>query len=110
MRGRAIRIGAALLGLLSAFWGSVLVSVLVELGGTPTCDDATRLDIGEDCFESGTAKVLTLIFGWPSALAFIAVLPPALYFAATGRMWRLPALILAAALGLGLITFVAARL
>jgi hypothetical protein len=106
-----MRIGIALLGLVSAFWGAVFVSVLIDLGGTATCDDATLLDAGEECFDgSGLAKTLTLIFGWPSALAFIAALPPALYYAVKGRGARLFVLLAGAALALGLVTFVAARL
>jgi|SRR5215210_1507216 len=107
--GRGTRIAAVLLGILSAFWGAVLVAVLVDLGGSPTCGDATLS--GEDCFDgSGAGKALTLVFGWPSALAFIAVLPLAVYFAATGRRDSLLRRMVAAALILGLVTFVAARL
>ena len=107
--GRGTRIAAVLLGILSGFWGAVLVAVLADLGGSPTCDDATIS--GEDCFDGSSAgKTLTLIFGWPSALAFIAVLPLAVHFAATGRSSRLLGRVIVAALVLGLVSVVTARL
>jgi hypothetical protein len=115
--GMGWRIGAVILGLLAAIWGAVLISVLLDLGDRPTCDEAARevLAITNpereiDCFDgSSTAKTLTLILGWPTAIAFIALLPLGIYFAATGHRGRLLLALLGIAVGLGVLSMIAAR-
>jgi hypothetical protein len=101
-----------LLALALAFACAVMVIAMVDIGGTPRCDDpagiAEALAEGEnECFDgSSTQKVLTLVLGWPSGiLAGIAALL-ALYFAATGRRGRLLLQLTAAAIALGVLSIV----
>ena len=101
-----------LLALALAFACAVMVIAMVDIGGTPRCDDpagiAEALAEGEnECFDgSSTQKVLTLVLGWPSGiLAGIAALV-ALYFAATGRRGRLLLQLTAAAIALGVLSIV----
>lgn len=109
--GTGWRIGAVVLGLAAAIFGAILISVMLDVGDHPTCDEAAQevLSITNpeqeiDCFDgSSTAKTLTLILGWPTAIAFIALLPLGIYFAATGRGRNLLLLVLGAAIGLGLL-------
>jgi membrane-associated PAP2 superfamily phosphatase len=101
-----------LLALALAFACAVMVIAMVDIGGTPRCDDpagiAEALAEGEnECFDGSSAqKVITLVLGWPSGiLAGIAALV-ALFFAATGRRGRLVLQLTAAAVVLGVLSIV----
>jgi hypothetical protein len=85
----------AVLGVLVlAFAAAVMIAVMVDIGGTPTCADTPRASIalGEtvECFDgSSTQKTISLILGWPSGvLAGIAAVLLLLY-TFTGRRGRL---------------------
>jgi hypothetical protein len=113
--GGGWRVLAVVLALALAFACAVMVIAMVDIGGTPRCDDPAGLEAeaqenpGEEleCFDGSAAqKVATLVLGWPSGiLAGIAALV-ALYFAATGRRGRLLLQLTGAAIGLGVLSIV----
>jgi hypothetical protein len=106
---------AVILALALAFACAVIVIAMVDIGDTPTCDDilsgkaAVPADGG--CFDGSSGqKVATLVLGWPSAvLAGIAGLV-ALYLAATGRRGRLLLQLTGAAIVLGGVSILVARI
>ena len=117
--GTGWQIGAVVLGLLAGFFGGILIAVMLDVGDHPTCEERDREVLGitnperavEECFDgSSTAKTLTLILGWPTAIAFIALLPLGIYFAATGHRGRLLLAVLGIAVGLGVLAMIAARI
>jgi hypothetical protein len=104
------RIGAVVLGIAGAIWGAAVVAVVIDLADSPTCDDPSA-PIGEECFDgSSTAQTLAQVFGWPSAIAFIALLPLGIYYAATGRRGGLFVRVLAVAMVLGVLGVIGARI
>jgi hypothetical protein len=110
--GGGWRVLAVVLALALAFACAVMIAAMVDIGGTPRCDDpegvAQALLEGEnECFDGSSAqKVATLVLGWPSGiLAGIAALV-ALYFAATGRRGRLLLQLTGAAIALGVLSIV----
>jgi len=105
--GEKRRRALAVLGILViAFAAAVMIAVMVDIGGTPTCDDTPRASIapGEsvECFSgSSTQKTVSLVLGWPSGvLAAIAAVLLTLY-AMTGRRGRLAVQAIGLALILG---------
>jgi hypothetical protein len=104
------RILAVLLALVLAFAAAVMIVAMVDIGGTPRCDDpealAEAVAEGEDeCFDGSSAqKTISLVLGWPSGiLAAIAALV-ALFFAFTGRSGRLVLQLTGAAVFLGVLS------
>jgi hypothetical protein len=104
--GRDQRALAVLLALALAFACAVMVTAMLDIGGTPTCRDVAsseaKLPADGECFSgSSLQKTITLVLGWPSAaLASVAVVL-ALAFAITGSRGRLPVLVAVAAAVLG---------
>jgi hypothetical protein len=113
--GGGWRVLGVLLALALAFACAVMVIAMIDIGGTPRCDDPAGIEAearenpGEEieCFDGSSAqKVITLVLGWPSGiLAGIAALV-ALFFAATGRQGRLLLQLTAAAIVLGVLSIV----
>lgn len=111
--GGGWRLLGVILALALAFAATVMIVVMIDVGGTPRCDDPAAIeeerretgDLVIECFEgSETQKVASLALGWPSgALAALAALL-ALYFVVTGRSGQLLLRLTGAAVVLGVLS------
>ena len=94
-----------------AFACVVMVMNMLSLGDTPTCADvqarvAEPNEDGECYYDSSTAKMVQMLFGWLSgALAGLAALV-GLYYAFTGLRSRLLLQLTAAAIAFGAVSIV----
>lgn len=108
--GRPWRVLGVVLALALAFASVVMIVVMLDIGGTPRCDDPAALTeereetgaVVIECFDaSQLQKVLSLALGWPAGgIAAIAAFL-ALSFAATGRRGQLMIRLTGAAIVLG---------
>ena len=101
---------AALLALVLAFAAVAMALAMVDIGGTPRCDDPAALaeEIAEtgatevECFDgSETQKALSVVLGSASGLLAALAALAALVFALTGRRGSLMIRLTAAAIVLG---------
>ncbi len=85
--GAGLRVLAVIGSLILAFATAVIVTVMVDLGNGPLCDQA--VSFGQDCWDvSSGGRVVTLILGWPGAILGGAAALAALLLAVTGRNGR----------------------
>lgn len=109
--GAGLRILAVLGSLVLAFAAAVAILVMIDIGGTATCEDvlAGEADFNDDneCYDgSSTTKLIVLLLGWPGAILASASVLLALGFAIRGRGGKLLLQVIAGAvvlLGLSLI-------
>lgn len=108
--GRAWRVLGVALALALAFASAVMIVVMLDIGGTPRCDDPAALaeereETGAvviECFDaSQLQKVLGLAFGWPAGVVAAIAALLALFFAVTGRRGQLMIRLTGAAIVLG---------
>jgi hypothetical protein len=91
------RILGVVLALALGFAAAVMIVVMVDIGGTPRCDDPEaiareREETGElvvECFDgSQLQKAASLVLGWPAGVIAAIGALVALVFAASGRHGR----------------------
>lgn len=99
--GAVLRVGAVPLALILAFVAAVAISVLVDVGDNPVCDEITsaqRAVGGYECYDfSGSVKPIVQGAGWLGGIVTAVAALLAAAFAIRGRGGRL----LLAAMGAG---------
>ena len=113
--GSAWRVLGIILALALAFAAAVMIIVMVDVGGTPHCDDPAAIeeerretgDLVIECFEGSEGqKVASLALGWPSGVVAAIAALLALYFAVTGRRGQLLLRLTGLAVVLGVLSIV----
>ena len=103
MPGKGRRTLVVVVGVIFALLGVFMAAVMIDLAGTPTCEEA----VAGECFDGSEGnKTATMVLGWAAAVAALATLAFAIYYAARGTGTQRVVWAGIAALVLGVITAV----
>jgi hypothetical protein len=109
--GPGLRILALVFALVLAFLAAVMIAVAVDIGDTPTCDDAQQILLaggtieGNECFDgSSGAKSASVILAWGSGILGAIAALAGLAFVIMGRRGRLVVQLAVGAIVLGVLS------